>query len=208
MLWMLTIAYAMEPGASRGELQPDCACMEVQPGAHADKHSRTWRAFPQATHLEHLELANKPLLSAVMSDRSRVSLAERDAVVDVASQIVTVTPLDLLDQGTGYACKHLSIPPGEPRDLEIYLVDTTELRVDAAAVGRALRQRAAGLQRCLGTAGAAELAVTVKPSGKVGLKDIDATASIGDCVAGELKGLKAAVEQKAGGDQRWGLRTP
>jgi hypothetical protein len=200
-LW-LALALAAEPGAARGELQPDCACMEVQPGAHADKHATTWLPFPAASHLEHLELANKPLLSAVFADRRRVSLADRDAVVSVAADVLAVTPLPLRDQGTGFDCKHLSLPPVEPRELEIVLVDTAEARVDAAAVGRALRQGEMALRSCLGSGSEERVELTVKPSGKLSVGDSS------DCVADALKGRRASLSLKAGGAQTWLLRTP
>lgn len=210
MLLWITLAFAMEPGASRGALEPDCACMEIQPGAHADKHSMTWRALPQASHLEHLEVANKPMLSAAMKDRSRVSLAERDAIVGVASDIFAVTPLELRDQGTGHLCKHLQIPSGEPRDLEIVLAHTTEARIDAAAVGRALRTRATAAQQCLGAGASTTVQLKVSAGGKISVSEVQDSPSeeAGACVKKALKGLKADLSQKAGGEQHYQLQTP
>lgn len=203
MLLLTALAFALEPGAARADYVDACGCVEIQPGPHADKHNRTWRPLAEASHLEHLEIAGKPLLSAVMNDRSRVSLAERDEVPALAARIAGLVPLELRDQGSGYRCSHHPIEPSVPDGVRWWLASTGSTYIDSAGVGRALHTADGTLRSCLGEGETAWVDLKVAGSGKLAVKAVEASDPA--CVERALKGLRATVGQKAAGDQRWGL---
>jgi len=200
--WLFSAALALEPGAAKGTFSSDCACMEVEPGVHADRYSTTWVPLAEATHLEHLEVSRKPLLSAVLATGGRVSLAERDDIPATVGRVRTVRPeLPLRDQNSGQTCKHIEVPTIEPPALQLTLTLTDERRIDAAAVGRALRSKETALAACLGEGDEAQVALKVTGGGKLKPSVVGGTVS-GDaksCLTSAIKGLKADVSQRAPG---------
>jgi len=200
MIWMLWgLALAIEPGAAKGAFSSDCACLEVQPGVHANRHSTTWVPIPSVTHLEYLEVANKPLLSAVIDGGGRVSLAERDDIPPAIGRVRTVGPeLEVLDQNSGNPTRSVAGVPITPPAVHLYLGATTERRIDAAAIGRALRSRESALAACVPGEQSTAIDLKVSGGGSLSPKAVD-DSEAGACVAKALKGLKASVSQKAPG---------
>jgi len=206
LLLLLAAASAIEPGAAKGAFSSDCACLEVEPGVHANRHNTTWIPIPACTHLEYLELSNKPLLSAVVGDGGRVSLAERDEIPATVGRVRTASPdIQVLDQNSGIETRSVKAATIEPPPLHLFLSATTDTRIDAAAIGRTLRGKEGGLAGCVPSGQAAVVQLKVSGGGSLSPKTLapdDGSGITEDqaaCVDKMLKGLKAEVSQKAPG---------